>query len=234
MTPQRNRVSRRRYLATVGATTAVATALAGCLDDVPFIGNSPLGFAAHPASVPASALQATGYEQTKQDEFVVSRTYEVAGQSQEVEVTNSLSEYAKEIDLGVLDTITGQTFEAAVFIALSTPQVDVLGQTFNPVGEKTAAELAEMVQDHYDDMGSLDQVDETTAPVAGEPTTVGEFETEAELLTADMTVDLTLHIAEAVPKGDDFIVAIGGYPSELAPEEAPNVFSLMEAVEHDQ
>lgn len=232
MTQSSDRVSRRRYLSTVGATVAATSALAGCLDEVPFIGNSPLEFAATPASVPASALSETGYEETGQEEVVVTRSYEVAGQTQDVEVTNVMAEYAKELDLGSLDTITGQEFEAALFVALSTPQVAVMGQTFNPVGEMSAAELADLVQEQYEDMGSLDQVDETTAPLAGESTTVGEFETEAELVTADMTVDLTLHIAEAVTVGNDFVVAIGGYPTALGPEEQPNVFTLMDAVEH--
>lgn len=208
------------------------SALAGCLDEVPFIGNSPLEFAATPASVPASALAETGYEEIEHEEVVVTRTYEVAGQTQDVEVTNHMAEYAKELDLGPLETITGQTFEAAVFVALSTPQVTVMGQTFNPVGEMSALELADLVQEQYDDMGSLDQVDETTAPLAGESTTVGKFETEAELVTAEMSVDLTLHIAEAVAVGDDFVIAIGGYPTAMAPEEQPNVFALMDAVEH--
>ena len=233
MTTPTDHLSRRQYIATVGTATAASTALAGCLDSIPFVGNSPLGFAATPASVPPVALDETGYEEREVDEFVITRTFEVADQTQDVEVTNWMSEYDKTLDLGSLNTLSDQQVEAAVFTALSTPQVEVLGQTFNPVGEMDAVELAEMVQDHYDDMGSLEHVESVEAPVAGTTTTVGEFETEAELLTAGITVDLTLHIAEAVPVGDDYIVAIGGYPTPFSHQEAENIFTLMDAIEHD-
>ena len=117
--------------------------------------------------------------------------------------------------------------------ALTTPQVSILGQTFNPVAEMDSGELAEMVQDQFDGIDDFSMVDETTATVAENTTTVGEFEGEARLIGEDITLDLTLHIAEAVESGDDFVVGVGGYPTVLQTQERDNVFTLFEAIEHE-
>ena len=124
--------------------------------------------------------------------------------------------------------------EAAVFAALTTPQVRVLGRTFNPVADMSSEELADMVQDHYEGLDDLEYVGEQSGTVAGESTTIGELEGEATLADEGMSVDLTLHIAEAVESGDDLIVGIGGFPTELREEEEPNILALMEAIEHPE
>lgn len=222
--------SRRGFLGAVTATVAT-TVLAGCLDSIPFIGDAPITFAADPVSVPGSTLDETGYEHQGTDDFVVTETFEAAGQQQEVEVTNWMAEYDRSMDLGALDAFTGRV-RAGLFVALSTPRVRVLGRTFNPVGDMSAAELATMVQDHYEGIGDLEQVDSVEATVAGQSTTVVEFETTAELAEVNTTVDLTLHVAEAVAVGDDFVVVIGGYPTGFSQSERMRIFDLAAAVEH--
>lgn len=221
--------TRREALGAMGV--AIIGGSAGCLDTIPFVGDEPVEFEATPASVPDSTLQETGYEEQGTEEVVVERTFEAGGESQDVVVTNWQAEYDKSVDLGELG-LGDQEQRAAIFTALTTPQVDVLGRTFNPVADMDAAELAEMIQDRYEGIDDLQQVGEETAPVGGQSTTVGEFETEAELAAAGTTVDLTLHIAEAVESGDDLIVAVGGYPQALRDQELDNIFALMAAVEH--
>lgn len=224
-------LSRRTLLGAAGVTLAGVTA--GCLDQVPFVGGEPLAFEATPASVPAATLDETGYEQRRTEEATVERTFEAAGRSQDVVVTNWQAEYDRAVDLAELGLPVDQRQQAAVFTVLSTPQVEVLGRTFNPVGEMDADELAGMVQDRYDDAGRLDHVGDATATVAGESATVGEFETEAELVETGQGIDLTLHVSEAVPSGEDFLVAVGGYPSLLQTAEREHIFTMMDAVEHD-
>lgn len=224
-------ITRRACLGAAGVTAA--SALAGCLDMIPFVGDDPLRFEAKPASVPTNVLEETGYEEHEIGEMTVTETFEAAGQSQDVEVTNWLSEYDRALDLGPLDVILEERVQAAVFTALSTPQVDVLGQTFNPVGDMSPREIADMLQDHYEDFEDLEQVDETEATLAGQTTDVAEFETRAELLPAGMTIDLTLHIAAAVESGDDFIIGIGGHPSVLD-DEREHIYTLFAAVEHER
>jgi hypothetical protein len=219
-------VTRRGFLGTT--TLALAAGTAGCLDAVPFIGDSPIEFRAGRASVPESVLGDTGYEEYRTEDVVVERTLEVGGQTQAVVVTNRQSEYDRAVDLG----LTGQRLRAAVFTVLSTPKVNVLGRSFNPVAAMRPAEIGEMVQGRYGGMENVRQVGTATTPVAGRPTTVAAFESEAELVEAGATVDLALHISEAVEVGEDLVVAVGGYPRVLGDRERDRVFALMDAVEH--
>lgn len=215
----------------VGAST-VLVGTAGCLDRLPFIGDNPMEFESTLASVSPSVLNETGYDEHETDEVVIERTVEAGGQRQDIIVTNWQAEFDKAIDLTGLGLPIDERQRAAVFTALTTPRVSILNRTFNPVGNMSSAELAEMVQDRYDGMGPLEPVDEETATVAGESTPVGEFETEADLVGETVRMDLTLHIAEAVESGDDLIVGVGGYPTGSRSEERPNIFKLLEAIEH--
>jgi hypothetical protein len=223
-------VSRREALAAFG--TAALGSTAGCLDGVPFLGGDALEFEAAPCTIPQSVLESTGYRETDRRDMTVERTFEAAGQSQDVVVTNRLVEYDKGLDVGAVNVPASGEYRAAVLTTLTTPQVDVLGRTFNPVAEMESAELAGLVQDSYQGIDNLQQTGERTAPVAGESTTVGTFEAEADLVDAGVTVELTLHVGEAVEAGDDLIVAVGGYPTLLADEERQPVFTMFEAIEY--
>jgi hypothetical protein len=223
-------VTRREVLGTTGV--AIASGSAGCLDAIPFLGEEPVEFEASAASVPEPTLQDTGYEAQGTEEVVIERTFEAGGETQDVVVTNWQAKYDKSVDLGETDLAADQEHRAAIFTALTTPQVNVLNQEFNPVADMDAGELAEMIQERYEGIDELQQVSEETAAVSGRSTSVGEFVTEAELVAAGATVDLTQHIAEAVESGDDLIVAVGGYPQALRSEEHESFFTLMDAVEH--
>lgn len=223
-------VTRREVL---GATSlALAGSTAGCLDAIPFLGDEPLEFAATPASVPESVLEETGYRERRTTESTIQRTFEVGDRTQDVVVTNWQAEYDRAVDLGAAGLPTDERLQAATFTALSTPQVNILGRTFNPVADRDPGELADMVQDRYEGMGEIRQVDETPAAIGGQSATVAEFETEAELQETGMTVDLVLHISEAVESGDDLIVAVGGYPKVIQSQERDRIFTLMAGVEH--
>ncbi|WP_165874933.1 DUF6517 family protein [Natrarchaeobius oligotrophus] len=217
---------------TLGASTAIATT-AGCTASMPFVGDEPMEFEADPASIPQSALDETGYDEHAIEDVWIERTFEAGGQTQDVVVTNWQAEYDKTIDLGKLGVPIDERLRAAVCTALTTPKVSVLDRTFNPVGEMTSEELAEMVQDRYEGMENLERVDEDVVSITGESTTVGEFEAEADLVGEGVSIDLTLHIAEAVESGDDLVVGVGGYPTELRSGERPNIVSLFEAIEHN-
>lgn len=57
----------RQSLLAIGAG-AVALSTAGCIDQVPFLGDEPIEFSAVPASVPESVLDETGYDEHEIDE----------------------------------------------------------------------------------------------------------------------------------------------------------------------
>lgn len=221
--------SRRAVLGATGVL--IAGSSAGCLQQLPFIGGDPIEFEATPASVPTAALNATGYEEAGVDDVVIERTFEVGGQSQDVVVTNWQAEYDKAVDFAATDLPVNEQARAAVFTALTTPKVEVLGREFNPVAEMDSEELASMIQDRYEGIEAVEQLGEQEKSVAGESTTVGEFETEADLVESGVTLTIVLHIAEAVEAGDDLLVAIGGYPRLLDAEERDNIFTLMDAVD---
>ncbi|MFW5917940.1 MAG: DUF6517 family protein [Haloferacaceae archaeon] len=212
-------MQRRALITATGA--AVVAGTAGCLGVI--TGEEPAEFEATPSSVSASALEETGYEDAGVEDVVVEEEVEAAGQSREVVVTNYQAEYEKAIDLGPL----GQQ-RAAVFVSLTSPQVSVLGQEFNPIAEMTTEEIAEMVQDNYEGLQNLQHREDGEVTVAGETTTRSTFTAEATIEGG--SVDLLVHVSEAVELDDDFVVTVGAHP-EAVSGEAENVFTLMEAVQ---
>jgi len=223
-------MKRRDFL---GATAvAVVGSTAGC-SALPFVGDDPIEFEASRATVPGSVRDETGYEEHEVVSNVIERTYEVGGQTQNVLVTNWQAKYDKAIEPGGENLPVEERIRAAVFTVLSTPQVSVLGQSFNPVEDMSTRELAEMVGDRFDSIDNLEQVGESAALVAGQETTAGDFTADAELADTDFTVELNLHITEAVEAGDDFLVTVGAYPRRVRDIEEDNVFTMMESVDHE-
>jgi hypothetical protein len=115
-----------------------------------------------------------------------------------------------------------------VFVAVTTPQVEVLGETFNPVKEMSAEELAARVQDQYDGFENVEKQDESQVTINGETTTQSTFTAEAGYEGSPLRV--ILHVSEAVELGEDFLVTFGSYPA-VTPAEADRILTLMEAVE---
>lgn len=214
--------TRRTFTASAGM--GVLTGLAGCLDII--TGDGPVEFTASPSRVAQSALDETGYESSGTEEMVIEREFEAGGQTREVVVTNVQASYEKTISMGPL----GEQ-EGAIFTSLTTPQVTVLGREFNPVAEMTTEELAEMVQENYDDIRNLEHQEDADVTINEETTTQSKFLAEGSI--GGGAVDIYLHISEAVEMGEDLIVTVGGYP-DLTPDEEAHILSLMQAVEPDE
>ncbi|MFC5277452.1 DUF6517 family protein [Halorubrum rubrum] len=215
-------VTRRRAIA-AGGSLGIA-GLAGCtaLDFV--TGGDPVEFTAEAATVSDAALEETGYESQGVTDDEITREFEAAGQTREVEVTNRIAEYDRGVDF------LGQRYRAAVFAALSTPQVEVLGRTFNPVAEMSTDELATMLQNRYEGISDVERASEYTTDVVGTETTVVEYEAESELADGGATVEMTLHVTEPTEVGDDFVVCLGAYPQVIS--DGDNVRRLLNGVEH--
>lgn len=211
---------RRAVLA--GAGMVSLTAVTGCLG---LLTDDEIAFDASPARVSDATLDDTGYHLDAQDDVVVEETFSAGGQSRDVVVTNKMTEYQKSVDMGLLGTQ-----EAAVFTCLTTPQVNVLNREFNPVSDMSTREIAEMVQDQYEDMQIGDHVAESTVTIYGTSTTQDKYVAEG-MLAGDF-VDLYLHISDPVEMEDDFLFTVGAYP-ELGPDEESNILQMMESVEPD-
>lgn len=209
---------RRTYLASVGTALMAATAGCGFI-----LGSEPARFNASPSAVSEAALQETGYEHQTTKEMEVEREFSAGGETRTVVATNQLAKYEKRLDMEVLD---GQ--RVAVFTALTTPQVEVLGETFNPVKDMSAKELAKMVQDRYEQFKNVKQRNESEVSINGQSTTHATFTGDAAF--EGSPVELTLHVTEAVELGSDFLVTFGSYPRALE-RESENIVTLMKAVE---
>ena len=209
-------MERRTLLAGLGAV-GLGT-LSGCLGVV--------GMDEHestPGGVDPDALEATGYDGPDVKDVVVRETLEVGPISEDVTVINHLTEYDKSVDIGPLETA-----RAAVFVVLSTPKVGVLGRNVNPVEEMSADELVDLLESNYDDVENVDRDGDDDVTILGQETTQTRFTAEAAF--EGTSLDVYVHVSEAVETDEDLLVSIGIYPQELRTEEEPNVETLMEGI----
>lgn len=197
-----------------------ATGSAGCLDVLS--GGEPARFVAPLAPVGNETLEETGYELESTEEIEEVRTFEiVAGQSREVEVVNQVAEYHKQIDMGPLGETRG-----AVFTTLSTPAVEVLGRTFNPVEDADNREIADEAQSQYEEITIGSEIDRRIVSVLGEEIELSKFEGEATL--GGVGIDVFVHTG--IAEGDDeYVVVFGIYPRLLSGEEE-TIVTLAEGV----
>lgn len=215
--------TRRQLLA--GAGAGLATGLAGCSGQLTAEGAA---FDAAEVSLAASVQSDTGYSHYRTEDLTVTREFSRFGFSRSVEVTNSVSEYDRAIELSLL----GQRVRAAVFAALSTPQVDILGKSFNPVADMSTREIAGMLQEHYENVDDIREDTSFESTVAGQTTTVTRFTAAATLVELGVSVDIYLYVSEAVELDGDFVVALAAHPQAFG-EERDTVEALLSGVRRE-
>lgn len=209
-------MKRREILA--GTAGIAAFSLAGCLGIVGLDEHE-----ATPAGVESDVREETGYEQTNVDEMVIERTVDVAGVSQDIRVTNYLTEHQKSIDLGPLGSV-----KAASFVVLTSPQISIVGQDFNPIADMAAEELIDLIEADFDAINNAEHVSDETVSLLGQETTESLFEAEA---TFDgVTIDVNIHITESVDTANDHLVTIGVYPKQMESVEADNIAQLQSGI----
>lgn len=211
--------TRRDLLAGVGAGIAVGAA--GCT-------SGGASFGAAEATLSTSVQSDTGYSHHRTTEDTVVKEFGRFGFSRSVEVTNVVSEYDRAIEIGLLDA----RLQAAVFAVLSTPQVRIVGRSFNPVADMTTAEIAELIQERYDGISDVREDGSFTAPVAGESTTVTRFTAKARLVAANVGLDVYLFVSSAVEVGEDFLVTLAVHPQAHGRKE-DTVRRLMDGVVYE-
>lgn len=216
------RVTRRELLA--GTGVGLAASLAGCAGEVTAEGAA---FGAVEASLSANVQSETGYTHHRTVEDTVSEQFERFGFTRTVDVTNVISEYDRAIDLGIL----GMRLQAAVFATLSTPQVRILTRTFNPVAEMSSLEIAEMIQQRYENIHNATEDGVFTTEVAGQSTTVTRFTADAQLIELGQRIEIYLYVSEAVEVGDDFVLTIAAHPRAFGRAE-DTVSALLAGIEH--
>ncbi|WP_299233118.1 DUF6517 family protein [Natronomonas sp.] len=202
---------RRKLLATAGA--AAALGVSGCLGAIGMDEHE-----ASPAGVEQAVREETGYEQTNVEELVVERTVDAV--SEDITVTNYLTEHEKAVDLGPIGSP-----RAAAFIVLTSPQITLVGREFNPIAEMSAEELIGMIEADFDRINNAELVSEGEATVLGQETTEALFEAEAQV--GGVPIDLNVHITESVRTTSDHLVTVGVYPVQLESQEADNIAALV-------
>lgn len=201
------------------AVGALATT-AGC----GFItGQETLTFTATPATVADSTVSDSPYEETTVTDQSVEREFSAAGQTRTVTVVNQLAQYERHVDMGPLGSE-----RAAVFVAFASPQVEIAGQTFNPIEDMSETAVLQQFESQYEGVSIGEQVGQQDVTTLGQSTTLSKFEGTATL--AGSTVDVYLHAAK-LQHGSDFIVTVAIYPQQLS-GEGEEVVALMNALEH--
>ena len=194
----------------VGALTVAGIAgLAGC--------SGSTSFSAEYAETDPGD---TGYEQTGQRQPEMTRTF--AGQ--EVTITNTVTEYRKEIDLGPLGSS-----DVGVFAAFTSPQVEIAGQTFNPISNMGPKDLAQRFQQRFDSMNDLSQEGEEEVEMLGSARTVTKFSATVTIDGNDVPVFLLI---ANFNHESDVVVPMGIFPQEREDEEGPNIRQLMTNLTH--
>lgn len=211
-----------RRQALVAITVGVLMTTAGC----GFLtGSEPLRISASPATVSDQALQATGYEEVAVQEQVVERNFSVAGQTRTVEVTNQLAKYERQIDLGPLGSR-----RAGVFVAFTSPEVSVLGQTFNPIAGMTTQELVTRFESQYESLSVGSKVGSRSITVLGQARTVDRYEGTAML--GGQQVEVYIEVTAVFKHGSDYVVALAVYPQQST-ESPERVKTLLQGLQHE-
>ena len=210
----------RRIVA--GLAVALLVLSGGCVGFL--AGEEPLAFDAEPVAVADDARSEAGYETVRVETMETNRSFAVAGETRNVSVTNHVASYQRAVDLGPL----GSEPFARVTV-LSTPAVEVAGQTFNPVGDLSERELATRLQSQYDSIEDVTFAGNRTVGILGEGRTVSRF--DATTVVAGVEIDLALHVTK-FRHGEDFVVAIGVYPERLDGERA-RVETMFRGIEHE-
>jgi len=212
-------IQNRRGAAAIALAVLMVTAGCG------FLSGSTTSFSADKATVSDSAASESGYEEVKIEAQNVSREFSAAGQSREVNVTNWLAQYDRQVDLGPL----GER-RAGVFAAFSTPAVEILGQTFNPIDDMSDRDIIERFQENYQSVNVGQQVDSADIETLNKSAEVNKYEGTAEIGGSE--VDVYIHLSK-FRHGDDFIVALAIYPQDLDGEEE-RAMTMYRGLEHEK
>ncbi|MFC7187530.1 DUF6517 family protein [Halorubrum yunnanense] len=216
-------LTRRRALATAGGVALAG--LAGCTALDAVTGDGPIEFGAGTATVADATLSETGYDLNDVSEQVVTREFEAAGSTREVRLTNNIAEYDKAVDL------FGESYQAAVFAALATPKVEVLGQAFNPIADLSPDERAALIADRYEGVSDLERGSEYTTDILGTDAPVVVYSADGEIEGTGVSVELEFHVGDTVEAGSDYVLPLAAYPAPLGDGES--VRSMMNGIEHE-
>lgn len=179
-----------------------------------------------PAAVSDDTLSDTDYAFAEYRAIHLNETVDVLGQERHINTTNHAVIYNRTSNLDQFDQDTGG------FVAISTPDVSIAGQSVNPAARMSNRELVEQFEGELEsqigELGDLNEVSERTEPMLRYAANVTVFETETTI--GDRNVTLYVHVTKIKHEGD-LVAAIGVHPEALQ-QQAPEISRLIQNVEH--
>ncbi|PSQ29228.1 hypothetical protein BRD03_00385 [Halobacteriales archaeon QS_9_68_17] len=214
-------MSRNTHVAAV-IGVALLLATSGCIGFV--LGDEPLEFEASNATASDSGLEETGYVHEGSESLREKRT--IQDVDRDVVVEGHANTYAKT------DEFLDREQQIAMFATASVPDAEVLGRSFNPLGEMSNEELLDRFQSEMPEQysGTEFTVDESKAVdgVFGESANVTRFTGTTEFEGRE--VEVAAYITKVKHDGD-WVVMMGAHPTQR-PEEEFDIETLMRSVEH--
>lgn len=205
-------MDRRVFL---GAALALLVTLSGC----GAILGGDLSFSASQATVDDQALASAHYTEQDVHQQALNRTFTVAGQTRQVNLTNWMASYSR-------DTSGGGTPGSVV--VLSTPSVTIAGQSLNPLGQLSSADLIDRLLEQYGNVGDVQPAGSQQMTVLGKNATVSSF--RATITENGQQVPVLVHVT-TVQHGDDYVVALAIHPANATAKNA-GVRTMFTGIQH--
>lgn len=198
----------------------LAVLLAGCTGTL-------FSAEATPATIPTAAHESLSY--VHGNTTAVPLTYGVgaAGISRNVTVTSWVSGYSRT-------TADNQT---AALLVMSTPNVEVAGESINPFGRMADGVLVDRIVDAAASFGASERLDNVSNLRRLGASERIILDTPANVTTYAGNVDVDgnqtgvlVHVL-ALEHGDDIVVAVAVHPRSM--DEGKTIHRLMERIEHE-
>lgn len=203
--------------AVVVLAVAAMVALSGCA----VLTGETLEFSASKATVSDSAVEQAAYDEIAVEQKPVNRTFTVAGQEREVSLTNWVASYQRDL------AVTTSPAPGTVTV-LSTPEINIAGQTLNPIGTMSDRELLDTLLENYEGISDVSQEETRQIQVLGQSTDVTTF--SAVIDYQGQEVEVTIHLTTVKHEGD-VVVGVGVHPAVISSEEA-GVDTMLSGIQH--
>lgn len=163
------------------------------------------------------------YKLVKKASPTVTRELSVGGKKRTVKATNKIATYEKTKSI---PTVGEQ--KIATFAAITTPVVEVLGKTFNPVGNYDHEALVNLLASEYNSLTNVRRIGSRQITVLGAETKVSKF--AAQATSNSQTIDVYIRVTRIQHEGD-YVIPVGIYPRKIS-DEGDNILELMRNLNH--
>ncbi|TQQ82198.1 DUF6517 family protein [Halonotius roseus] len=123
----------------------------------------------------------------------------------------------------------GTDSASSIFVVVSTPGFEFLGQSLNPLGQLDNEALATELAGQVGQLSVGSEQSTTTRDVLGSETTVSTF--DGTLSQSGAEIDIGI-VVTAVTNEGDYVIGFGAYPQLRAETGSTNASALLGGLEH--